>query len=139
MGIIKSLAVNVGKQKPMKYKKKVKIIENFGIEGDRFSKLNDNRQIMIVNAKLYDLHKLEQGSLRENILIENIDLNSCYEGQNVLVNGSIKMTITFVKDACASINYNDPETIEKLQGNMYVFAKPLDTGFLWLEDKIEIL
>ena len=54
MGTIRSLAVNFGKQKPMKYEKTIKVIKNFGIEGDRFSKFDGFRQIMIVDGKLYD-------------------------------------------------------------------------------------
>ena len=59
MGSIRLLGINVGKQKPMKYEKKIKIIKNFGIDGDRFSKINDTRQIMIVDGKLYDNYDLK--------------------------------------------------------------------------------
>tara|TARA_Y100000768_G_scaffold69475_1_gene48828 strand:+ start:7103 stop:7522 length:420 start_codon:yes stop_codon:yes gene_type:complete len=139
MGIIRSLAINVGKQKPMKYEEKIKIIKNFGIEGDRFSKLGDTRQIMIVDGKLYDKYDLKRGVLRENILIENIDLNSCKEGQLLSVNDSLNLKITLVKDACASVSYNDPDVIEKLRGNLYAFATPLMTGYISKEDKIKLL
>ncbi|MEC7837792.1 MAG: hypothetical protein VX523_03640 [Chloroflexota bacterium] len=139
MGTIRSLAINLGKQKKMKYQKKIKVMENFGIEGDRFSKFNDHRQIMIVDAKLYDNNALEQGALRENILIDNINLNLCKEGQILSINDSIKLKITLIKDACASTSYNDSDVIEKLQGNMYAFATPLQTGYISLKDKIELL
>ena len=56
MGTIKSIGINVGTLTPMSYKDEVKIISNYGIEGDRFSKKNHNRQIMIVDADLYDVH-----------------------------------------------------------------------------------
>ena len=96
MGIIRSLAVNQGKQKPMLYEKKIKIIKNFGIEGDRFSKFNDSRQIMIVDGKLYDKYDLKTGVLRENILVDNIDLNSCQEGQIFSINDSLQIKISLV-------------------------------------------
>ena len=85
---IRSLAVNTGKQKEMKYEQKIKLIEHFGIEGDRFSKHNDSRQIMIVDGNLYDLHNLKKGVLRENILIDDLDINSLNEGQIISVNNS---------------------------------------------------
>lgn len=139
MGTIRSLAINLGKQKPMKYEKTIKVIENFGIEGDRFSKFDDFRQIMIVDGKLYDENDLKQGVLRENILIDNINLNLCKEGQVLSINDSLKIKISLIKDACASTTYNDPDVIKKLQGNMYAFATPLQTGYISLKDKIELL
>ena len=139
MAKIRSLAVNMGKQKEMKYEEKIRIIEKFGIEGDRFSSYNDLRQIMIVDGNLYDLHKLKKGVLRENILIDDLDINSLEEGNIIIINGSIRLRVTLVKDACASASYNDPEVIKKLQGNMYAFVTPLEDGFISINDKVEIL
>jgi len=136
---IRSLAVNMGKQKEMKYEEKIRIIEKFGIEGDRFSSYNDLRQIMIVDGNLYDLHQLKKGVLRENILIDDLDINSLEEGNIILINGSIRLRVTLLKDACASASYNDPEVIKKLQGNMYAFVTPLEDGFISINDKVEIL
>ena len=139
MAKIRSLAVNMGKQKEMKYEEKIRIIEKFGIEGDRFSSYNDLRQIMIVDGNLYDLHKLKKGVLRENILIDDLDINSLEQGNILSIIGSIRLRVTLVKDACASASYNDPEVIKKLQGNMYAFVTPLEDGFISINDKVEIL
>ena len=139
MAKIRSLAVNMGKQKEMKYEEKIRIIEKFRIEGDRFSSYNDLRQIMIVDGNLYDLHQLKKGVLRENILIDDLDINSLEEGNIIIINGSIRLRVTLVKDACASASYNDPEVIKKLQGNMYAFVTPLEDGFISINDKVEIL
>ena len=129
----------MGKQKEMKYEERIRIIEKFGIEGDRFSSYNDLRQIMIVDGNLYDLHQLKKGVLRENILIDDLDINSLEEGNIIIINGSIRLRVTLVKDACASASYNDPEVIKKLQGNMYAFVTPLEDGFISINDKVEIL
>ena len=139
MGVIRSVAINLGKLKPMSYKKNIKVISNFGIQGDRFSKINDTRQIMIIDSNLYEINNLKKGSLRENISVENLDLNSCIEGQKILINDLIEMKITLIKDACASINYNDSEVIKKLKGNMYIFATPINSGIISQNDKIEII
>jgi len=139
LGTIRSLSINIGKLKPMSYKENIKVISKFGIEGDRFSKLNDSRQIMIIDSNLYEINNLKKGSLRENMLVENLDLNSCFEGQKILINDVIEMKVTLVKDACASINYNDSEVIEKLRGNMYIFATPINSGTISQNDKIEII
>ena len=139
MAKIRSLAVNMGKRKEMKYEERIRIIEKFGIEGDRFSSYNDLRQIMIVDGNLYDLHKLKKGVLRENILIDDLDINSLEQGNILSINGSIRLRVTLVKDACASASYNDPEVIKKLQGNMYAFVTPLEDGFISINDKVEIL
>ena len=55
------------------------------------------------------------------------------------INDSLKIKISLIKDACASTTYNDPDVIKKLQGNMYAFATPLQTGYISLKDKIELL
>ena len=139
MGTIKSIGINVGTLTPMSYKDEVKIISNYGIEGDRFSKKNHNRQILIVDADLYDVHNLKKGVLRENLLVSGLDLNNCKEGQKIIVNDSIEMKVALVKDACASADYNDPEVIQILEGNMYIFATTISTGIISREDKIEIV
>ena len=139
MAKIRSLDVYMGKRKEMKYEERIRIIEKFGIEGDRFSSYNDLRQIMIVDGNLYDLHQLKKGVLRENILIDDLDINSLEEGNIIIINGSIRLRVTLVKDACASASYNDPEVIKKLQGNMYAFVTPLEDGFISINDKVEIL
>jgi len=36
-------------------------------------------------------------------------------------------------------SYNDPDVIKKLQGNMYAFVTPLETGYISINDEIEIL
>ena len=92
-----------------------------------------------VDADLYDVHNLKQGVLRENLLVSGLDLNNCKEGQKIIVNNSIEMKVALVKDACASADYNDPEVIQKLEGNMYIFATPISTGIISREDKIEIV
>ena len=94
---------------------------------------------MIVDGNLYDLHKLKKGVLRENILIDDLDINSLEQGNILSINGSIRLRVTLVKDACASASYNDPEVIKKLQGNMYAFVTPLEDGFISINDKVEIL
>ena len=66
-------------------------------------------------------------------------VNSLEEGKIIIINGSIRLRVTLVKDACASASYNDPEVIKKLQGNMYAFVTPLEDGFISINDKVEIL
>ena len=65
-------------------------------------------------------------------------LNLCFFSI-IIINGSIRLRVTLVKDACASASYNDPEVIKKLQGNMYAFVTPLEDGFISINDKVEIL
>ena len=69
----------------------------------------------------------------------DLDINSLNEGQIISVNNSIQLKVTLVKDACASISYNDPDVIKKFQGNMYAFVTPLETGYISINDEIEIL
>ena len=124
---------------PMINKNEIRVLEDVGFEGDRYSDPNNDRQIMIVDGSLYDKHKLKQGSLRENLLIDGINLNNCKKGQRIVVNDNINMEITLVKDACASRKYNDPNLIKKLSGNMYIFATPKTSGMISQNDEIIIL
>ena len=139
MGKIRSINLNQGSNMPMINKNEIRVLEDVGFEGDRYSDPNNDRQIMIVDGSLYDKHKLKQGSLRENLLIDGINLNNCKKGQRIVVNDNINMEITLVKDACASSKYNDPDLIKKLSGNMYVFATPKTSGMISQNDEIIIL
>ena len=139
MGKIRSINLNQGSNMPMINKNEIRVLEYVGFEGDRYSDPNNDRQIMIVAGSLYDKHKLKQGSLRENLLIDGINLNNCKKGQRIVVNDNINMEITLVKDACASRKYNDPDLIKKLSGNMYVFATPKNSGMISKNDEIIIL
>jgi MOSC domain-containing protein YiiM len=139
MGKIRSINLNQGANMPMINKNEIRVLEDIGFEGDRYSDPNNDRQIMIVEGSLYDKHELKQGSLRENLLIDGINLNNCKKGQRIVVNDNINMEITLVKDACASSKYNDPDLIKKLSGNMYVFATPKTSGMISQNDEIIIL
>ena len=139
MGKIRSINLNQGTNMPMIYINEIRVFENIGLEGDRYSDPKNDRQIMIVDGSLYDKHKLKRGSLRENLLIDGIDLNNCKKGQKIVINNNINMEITLVKDACASRKYNDPDLIKKLSGNMYVFATPINSGMIFQNDEIIIL
>ena len=139
MGKIRSINLNQGSNMPMINKNEIRVLEDVGFEGDRYSDPNNDRQIMIVDGSLYDKHKLKQGSLRENLLIDGINLNNCKKGQRIVVNDNINMEITLVKDACASRKYNDPNLIKKLSGNMYIFATPKTSGMISQNDEIIIL
>ena len=139
MGKIRSINLNQGSNMPMINKNEIRVLEDVGFEGDRYSDPNNDRQIMIVEGSLYDKHKLKQGSLRENLLIDGINLNNCKKGQRIVINNNINMEITLVKDACASRKYNDPDLIKKLSGNMYVFATPKNSGMISKNDEIIIL
>jgi len=139
MGKIRSINLNQGSNMPMINKNEIRVLEDVGFEGDRYSDPNNDRQIMIVEGSLYDKHELKQGSLRENLLIDGINLNNCKKGQRIVVNDNINMEITLVKDACASRKYNDPNLIKKLSGNMYIFATPKTSGMISQNDEIIIL
>ena len=139
MGKIRSINLNQGANMPMINRNEIQVLEDIGFEGDRYSDPNNDRQIMIVDGSLYDKHKLKQGSLRENLLIDGINLNNCKKGQRIVVNDNINMEITLVKDACASRKYNDPNLIKKLSGNMYIFATPKTSGMISQNDEIIIL
>jgi len=139
MGKIRSINLNQGANMPMINKNEIRVLEDIGFEGDRYSDPNNDRQIMIVEGSLYDKHELKQGSLRENLLIDGINLNNCKKGQRIVVNDNINMEITLVKDACASRKYNDPNLIKKLSGNMYIFATPKTSGMISQNDEIIIL
>ena len=139
MGKIRSINLNQGANMPMINRNEIRVLEDIGFEGDRYSDPKNDRQIMIVEGSLYDKHKLKQGSLRENLLIDGIDLNNCKKGQKIVINNNINMEITLVKDACASRKYNDPNLIKKLSGNMYIFATPKTSGMISQNDEIIIL
>jgi len=139
MGKIRSINLNQGANMPMINRNEIQVLEDIGFEGDRYSDPKNDRQIMIVEGSLYDKHKLKQGSLRENLLIDGINLNNCKKGQRIVINNNINMEITLVKDACASRKYNDPDLIKKLSGNMYVFATPKNSGMISKNDEIIIL
>ncbi len=81
MGKIRSINLNQGANMPMINKNEIRVLEDIGFEGDRYSDPNNDRQIMIVEGSLYDKHELKQGSLRENLLIDGINLNNCKKGQ----------------------------------------------------------
>ena len=139
MGKIRSINLNQGANMPMINRNEIQVLEDIGFEGDRYSDPKNDRQIMIVEGSLYDKHKLKQWSLRENLLIDGINLNNCKKGQRIVINNNINMEITLVKDACASRKYNDPDLIKKLSGNMYVFATPKNSGMISKNDEIIIL
>ncbi|SVE06472.1 uncharacterized protein METZ01_LOCUS459326, partial [marine metagenome] len=54
MGKIRSINLNQGTNMPMIYINEIRVFENIGLEGDRYSDPKNDRQIMIVDGSLYD-------------------------------------------------------------------------------------
>lgn len=122
--------------------KYLNIINGFGIENDKFAGVDQNKAVMVVGLKAYDIAKqnginLEAGSLGENILF---DFNPHeYEVGSIIKIGD---TVLEISEKCTICNHLSvfgkklPYLVKNCRG---LYCKVLEGGHVSSNMSVEVL
>ena len=113
-----------------------------GIVGSRDYENGEDRKIVLVSKKSYDIIEeaelvLEQGVLMEDIYVD-IDLYHLKQGSLI----EIGETIFEVDGACEDYRYLyafAPELPELIEGKRGLFISPVDSGGVGIGDEVKVL
>lgn len=118
------------------------LIENHGIELDKFAKKNLDQTVMIVGIKSYQLAKannidLELGSLGENILVDfdphDFKVGTCFKI------GDAVIQTTQICTVCNHLSVFDKNLPKLLKGQRGIYCKIIKSGKILKNMNVEEL
>lgn len=116
------------------------LIEDYGIEFDKFAQKNLNQTVMLVGLQSYSIAKLhnidlEMGSLGENILVDfdphDFEVGKCFKIGEAIIQ------ITQICTVCNHLNIFDENLPKLLKGHRGVYCKILKSGKILKDMKVE--
>jgi len=117
-------------------------VDEGGIVGDMNHNTSEDKVIMIVSKKSYDLVEEAELVISEGVLLENIyvdiDLYGLKKG-SVIEIGEVMMEVTGPCEAYGYLSALSPELPDVLRGNRGIFARPVEEGRLCLGDEVVII
>lgn len=121
--------------------KELNLIENFGIENDKFAGKKLEQTVMIVGLKSYEMASeqninLEFGSLGENILL-NFDPHNLEVGTNLIIGEAI-IEITQVCTVCNHLSVFDKNLPQLLKAHRGLYCKIIKSGFIFKDMEVKI-
>lgn len=113
-----------------------------GVIGDMNHGISEDKVIMIVSQKSYDLVEEAELVISEGVLLENIhvdiDLYGLKKG-SVIEIGEVMMEVTAPCEAYGYLSALDPELPEVLRGNRGIFVRPVEEGRLCVGDEVVVI
>ncbi|MDD3008984.1 MAG: MOSC domain-containing protein [Arcobacter sp.] len=121
--------------------KELNLIENFGIENDKFAGKKLEQTVMIVGLKSYEMASeeninLEFGSLGENILLD-FDPHNLEVGTNLIIGEAI-IEITQVCTVCNHLSVFDKNLPQLLKAHRGLYCKIIKSGFIFKDMEVKI-
>lgn len=121
--------------------KELNLIENFGIENDKFAGKKLEQTVMIVGLKSYEMAReqninLEFGSLGENILLD-FDPHNLEVGTNLIIGETI-IEITQVCTVCNHLSIFDKNLPQLLKAHRGLYCKIIKSGFIFKDMEVKI-
>ena len=133
---VTSLHRKIGHRKEMEPHPSLQSVADKGIYGDA-SFARTRRQILLVSYSILTKFNLKPGDLRENIVIEGLDLDSLPLGTELKI-GSSSMYITGLCDPCGRMDEIREGLQMDLQGRRGVLARATKDGQISIGDSVEV-
>ncbi|MFL5319699.1 MAG: MOSC domain-containing protein [Myxococcaceae bacterium] len=115
-------------------------VEQRGLSGDRHAERRSGgkRQLLVVDARTHGELSLEPGVLKENVVIEGLDLEALPAGQRIGV-GEAVIELTGPCVPCNKLEKIRPGLLEQSWGRRGQLAKVLRGGTITLGDPAALL
>lgn len=141
-GSIVSIQLCVGHRDPMKSVESARMIENYGIEGDRHAVsegVRTKRQVLLTDEETLAKFGLSRGDIRENITATGIEIHSLKEGDRVSLGDDVVVEITGHCAPCARMDEIRDGLRVALEGNRGMLATVISGGEVSVGDEVRAL
>ena len=141
-GSVVSIQLKVGHRAPMKFVESARMIENYGIEGDRHAiseGVRTKRQVLLTDEETLAKFGLSRGDIRENITATGIDLHSLKEGDRVSLGDDAVVEITGHCAPCARMDEIRDGLRVALEGQRGMLATVITGGEVSVGDQVRAL
>jgi MOSC domain-containing protein YiiM len=116
---------------------RVTAVEGHGLEGCAHAN-PPRREVLLVSKEHLDAVAVDPGAIRENVLVEGMDVHSWSIGQRVKV-GDALFEITMVCDPCHKLDQLRPGLRSEIDGRRGMLAHVAEGGEIALGDPVEVL
>ena len=137
-GTVTHLQICAAHRAPMQDRELLRAVADLGLEGDLHAKRGSARQVLFMDAETLAAFGLSEGSVRENITTNGIDLKALAAGTRLRV-GSAVFEITKACAPCEFINDLRPGLREEMEGRRGMLARVIKGGEMRVGDTIEAL
>ena len=140
-GQIVSLQLCVGHREPMQAADSVKMITEFGFEGDRHATstgARTARQVLLIDNETLEGFGLNHMDVRENVTVSGLDLHSMPEGQRLALGDDVVLEITGHCAPCERMDEIRPGLREELVGHRGMLTTVIQGGTVTVGDAIRV-
>ena len=134
--IVTNLFIKTGPNTSMLPVDQVQAVAEKGIEGDR-AYGRTKRQVLLVSSQVLDSLGLEPGDVRENITVDDLDVDNLEPG-TILKIGSAELQITKPCEPCWKMDRIRPGLQAQLEGQRGMLARVIKSGQIASGDSILI-
>ncbi len=141
-GSVVSIQLCVGHRDPMKSVESARMIENYGIEGDRHAVsegVRTKRQVLLTDEETLAKFGLSRSDIRENITTTGIEIHSLKEGDRVSLGGDAVVEITGHCAPCARMDEIRDGLRVALEGSRGMLATVISGGKVSVGDEVRAL
>lgn len=131
----------VGHREPMRSVSTAKMVEGYGLEGDRHAGgegPRNARQALLMDRETLEEFGLPDGEVRENLTVSGLDFSTLKEGQRLSV-GEVELEVTGDCAPCARIDEIRPGLKAELKGRRGILVMVLRTGDVNIGDRVRVL
>ncbi len=132
-----SLQICPGPRAPMQMLQTVRVLENFGLEGDRHAKPEGKRQVLFMASEVLDRLDIPTGAVKENITTRGIELMRLTPGTRLQI-GTAVFEVTKPCHPCSRMDEIRMGLQEELQGQRGMLANVVRGGQLRVGDEIGV-
>ena len=113
-------------------------LPNQGLEGDRFCREDNPRQVLVIEKENLDALDLTPGQLKENITTTGLDLSESQPGQVLFIGDQVTMEIVGPCEPCSKMNDIKPGLRRELNGRRGMLAMVINGGPVKVGDPVRL-
>lgn len=130
------LHIKPGSRMTMKPLKEFRILSGKGIIGDAsFGK--SKRQILIVSNQVLTEFSLKPGDIRENIVIDGLDVDALPPGTEIQIGGT-RLNISGACEPCSRLDELHEGLQNALRGRRGILARAISSGTIRVGDPVKM-
>ena len=134
LGRVRSLSVKLERGAESVFRDEVQVTSG-GFAGDYHTGSSKRRQILLLSGSLLDRFSLQPGDVNENAVIDDIDVMSLREGQELRL-GTALVAVTIPCEPCSQMERIRPGLQEQLLDCRGMFVKVLEPGIVRVGDTL---
>jgi len=137
--IVRNVFIKEEKGSPVVAQTSLNLIERFGIVGDANASKYNPRQVLISSQDTLQKHSLHPGGIKENIVVEGMDVDALSSGSVIQIGSDVQIRITFNCEPCGYLETVRKGLARELRGQRGILGTVVRGGKIQPGDTVVIL